>query len=437
MDRKKNKGMNSGWLLTVSMVILCSGIIVTDAMAEQSMVITGIDTRQIQNDRSAPSRGGQGFRLGENTTFSPFVEGSYTYDSNVGLLPKGQKDEDWFSDLVAGGSLLRLTDWMSANLRMWWQTRNYQDHSALNDDTWQENFDSVFGDRRHLAVILNQKHSDVSDYEFTQSDSGARNQEDQAVGRLLEGRTMRVPRTLDDVGAAVGHDTDKLEMQFGGNYGAADFKDPKIYDFSEESADLNLGYKSTDKTTETLTLSYGGLNSDNGLSDTSYWKARLGIRTRTSYKTSISAGMGYQQMDSTMSTGQKLQDEAFHYDVAASWAVTEKLTLQAFGRNEILPTMAYRDNTQVINQFSLGAIQSLTDSIFTSLGASYRRDNFSRFIDDKKGWEELRGFQWRLEYENPRHILRAFGSVGYEEYSSNIQDPYDQLRVMLGVSLTY
>lgn len=415
------------------------GLIAANGGAELSMEISGDAGKQSANkDNSSYYYGhGEGVKLDSHTTFSPFAEGSATYDSNVGLMPKGKENEDWFTDFVLGGSLLRLTDWMSANLRGWWQTREYQDSKSLNADTWQENFDGIFGDRRQLALELSQKHSDVSDYEFTQSDAGARNQEGQAVGQLLEGRTMRVPRTLDDLGAGVGHDTDKLETQFGASYGAADFKDPKIYDFNEEAADLNLGYKSSDKMTETLFLSYGGINSDNGLTDMAYWKARLGTRIRTSYKTSLSAGAGYQKMDSTLSTGEPLQQDSFNYDVAASWAVSDKTTIQAYGRNEILPTMAYTDNTQTINQFSLGAIQALSTSWFTSAGVSYRRDNFARAIDSVQGWEEQRGYQWRLEYENPRRILKAFAKVSYEQYRSNIQDAYNQLRGTLGVSLTY
>lgn len=437
MEKKMKTREVMQYVRALCVFILGVVLVTPPVWAEQSMVIEGSTSRQAKTVKPETTKGGEGFKLDEHTSFSPFVEGSYTYDSNVGLLPSGNSDEDWFRDFVAGGSLLRLTDWMSANLRLWWQTREYQDHTALNDSTWQENFDGVFGDRRQLATMVSQKHSDVSDYEFTQSDVGARNQEKQAVGRLLEGRTIRVPRTLDDMGAAVGHDTDKLETQVGLNYGAADFKDPKLHDFNETSGDLNLGYKSSDKMAETLAFTYGGLNTDNGMSDLSYWKVKLGTRINTSYKTSINAGAGIQEMDSTLSTGEKANDQSFHYDLAATWAVTERLSIQAFGRNEILPTMAYSDNAMEINQFSLGAIQYLTSSIFASAGVSFRRDNFTRTIDGRTGWEELRGYQCRLEYENPRRILRAFAKLGYEEYTSNIMDPYDQLRATLGLSLCY
>lgn len=104
-----------------------------------------------------------GIRLTETTSISPFVEASYTYDSNVLLLREGLEQDDLYLDVVGGLSLLRKTEASALNLRGWYQMRRYQEFDLLNDDTWQINGEYVGGYIDRVQWILKLKHGVLSD----------------------------------------------------------------------------------------------------------------------------------------------------------------------------------------------------------------------------------------------------------------------------------
>ena len=381
---------------------------------------------------------GEGIRLSQDTTLSPFAEVSGTYDSNV-LLQQTDEQDDYFADLVAGLSLLKQSEYFMLNLRGWGKARRYLDYDEMDDETWQENFDSTIGTREKLQLSLSQRYSDVSDYEFSQSDAGARNQEGQAILRLIEGRTQRSGRKLQDYGASVGRDVGRFEVELGGSHAAVNFDNESLYDWDETQGELNLGYRVTDKTTLTGVGAYGMQSSDNDMDDPEYYKARAGVRYKPTVKTSVNVGAGFEQYNTdTVGAGNTdLEESAFNYDVAATWAVTEKIDLQAFGRNELLPTTIYVNNTMEVNQGSIGLVYDISPRFDTTLGASYRRDDFTAPVNGVDGKEELKGLQWRLVYTNTRKYLKIEGRVRYEEFESNVMEDYDQLRATLALNLTY
>ena len=390
---------------------------------------------------------GEGVRLSSDTTISPMVEASYSYDSNVYLDSEDELD-DFYFDFIAAVTLLKQNNKNSLSLRAWYQLRRYDEYIEKDDDTFQENFDWVYGTRRELQITLNQRYGKVADYEFTQPDVHARNQEGKAALRLLETRTRRVERELKDLGLSVAHDTDKLESNLGVNYTSVEFDaETELHDWSEAQAGVNFGFRATDKSFATLVALLGQHESDNDSGDALFLKGRIGFRTIPTYKTSIDISLGLEQYDADaaqnqdlsqgLSEGDDLDETVFHYDLTAVWAVTEKLDFQVYGRNEILPTSAFERNTKQVNQGSVGLLFRLTETVHTTLGVSYRSDDYKRPIDDVDAFEELVGAQLRLMYQNKRKFLQLYAKIRYEEFESNIQDEYAQLRATIGLNLKY
>ncbi len=48
--------------------------------------------------------------------------------------------------------------------------------------------------------------------------------------------------------------------------------------------------------------------------------------------------------------------------------------------------------------------------------------------------EEIRGVQWKLKYDPKDKVVNLALNIRYEEFESNIQDDYTQLRVVLGLN---
>jgi len=394
---------------------------------------------------------GSGIRLASDTTFSPFIEASYTYDSNPLLLPEGEELDDYFLDIVPALSFIKQNDRQSLSLRGWYQIRKYDEFTPLDDDTWQENIDWVYGDTRDLQLILSQRHGVLSDYEFTQGDTDAKNQSGEALLRMIETRTRRVHRALDDIGVGASHETDKTFIDIGVAYAAVAFEEEDgLYDWSELLASGDVGYRATDKTVLGAHVELGQHDSDNELDTVDWLKGRLSTQYEPTYKTKIKIGAGLEShnagdatgaqsadLDTATSDSTDLDRLIFHYDARAIWAVTEKTDLQMFGRNEMLPTSAFAQNTKQINQGSVGIVYRPTETIQTTLGVSYRSDDYTRLISGVNAFEELLGGQLRIVYDNRRRWLQIYLKARYEEFTSNIQDDYVQLRLTVGLNLKY
>ena len=357
----------------------------------------------------------EGLNLGAGFTLSPFVEGSLTYDSNVHLAPEGQETNDFFYGVVGGLSLMKRTEDVLMNLRGWYRIRRYQDNDVLDDDTWQESFNLVWGDIDKLQINLDQRYSDVSDYEFTQAEIGNEGGDDLTL-RLIDGRTRRTQRQLNDVGVSAARQTDKLLAKLGGGYATVEFDDDDLKEWKEGEVNVELGYEATDKSSIVFAGSHGEHDSDNDLKNISFTKLRLGLRSQRTEKLSFSAGVGGELYRAEDATGDStdLDTDLFHYNLGGAWAITRKISLQAFGRNEMVPTSAFEQNTKQVDQFSLGLLWHFSQDWETTLGASLRQDDYSRPIGGIDGEEELRGVQWKIGYVPGDELINIALNIRYE-----------------------
>lgn len=410
---------------------------------------------------------GDGIRFGNGWSLSPFVSGSVTYDSNVLLrydsyerneeLNEPERDDDIFYDLVGGLSLLKETDDITMNLRGLAKLRSYETYTPLDDQTFQQNFDAVLGDADGIRIKLSQQYSHVSDYEFTREESGLREQ-DMVTLRLIETRTMRTDRYIEDYGISVMDAFSKLQLQGGLGYGKVAFGDdtpiyfPKrnLRDWDEYEGSVNVGYRMTDKSSVFIAPSMGQHHSDNGLDTSTFVKLRAGFRSVPTIKVNYSIGCGLQyyrggdrtaEFDDinlgTTSSSDDLELQFFHYDMKAAWSLTERTDFQIFGRNEMIPTSAFDNNTKRVDQGSIGLIQRLGQKWSASLGLSYRQDTYTLPINRVDAHEELAGILGKIQYDARKSWLQVTAQARYEEFTSNIQEDYQQLRATISADISY
>ena len=377
----------------------------------------------------------RGIKLTDRSSISPFIEGSFTYDDNVFLDPPGDEDDDFYLDLTIGLSFLRQTEGDNLNIQGWLQHRKYSTYTELDDNTWQERVEYVRGNPDRMQIRLKQRHGALSDYEFTQSDVSAASERREATQRLIETRTRRTARDLDDLEAALARETRRLEMQVRAAYAAVDFErsDYSLYNWYEYHLDPFIGLRISEKTTVTLSGSIGSQVSENELGELQYLRGLLGVRYYPTEKTKVTVGGGLQQH--TVPDDPSLDSTGFHFDAKAMWATTEKLTLQGYGRNEYQPTSAFATNTKRVDQGSVGAIYDLTRRIFATAGVSYRADNYTAPVGGVDALETHKGLQLKLNVRNKKKNITIYLRGRYEIFESNIQNDYNQLRLMLGANI--
>lgn len=382
----------------------------------------------------------EGIKLTEATSVSPFLEGSITYDSNVPLNPEGEEEDDFFGDIILGLSLLRAPEASTLNLRGWYQIRQYQEFSELDKHTWQENIEFVWGQRDTLQIILKQRRGKLADYEFTQSDSSAQSEREESGQRLIETRTRRTERILDDLGASLAHETRILSLNLGGYYAGVSFENDdeyRLYDWHEIYLTPRIDLKLSEKTALSLSGDIGQQESDNELKDLEYFRVRLGLHLNPSEKTDLRIAGGIQQHRVTGGSD-NLNQERFHFKLNSSWMMTQKMRLQLYGQNELLPTSAFSKNTKRVDQGSVGLVYDFSPRLFISGAISYRRDTYTdpvREVPDPV--EEQRGAQLRIVLRNREKNIKIYLKGRYEIFTSNIQEDYNQLRLTLGASIAF
>ncbi|MBC8453771.1 outer membrane beta-barrel protein [PVC group bacterium] len=379
-----------------------------------------------------------GFNLGGGFSLSPFVEGSATYDSNVYLSENNEKD-DIYLGLVGGLSLLKKEEAFTMNLRGWYRARRYMEYDAEDDDIFQENFDLVLGNIENLQFKFDQRYSEVSDYEFIQAESSSDGSQEDLTLRLIEGRTRRTKRDLIDLGASLARQTDKLTTRVGIGYASVDFDNNSFNKWEETEGAATIAYEVTDKSSLALAGSYGQHETKNRIKNSEYVKLRAGMKSHRTDKVTFNIGGGAQFYRAEDSTGNStdLDKDIFHYDASAAWAVSRKISLQLFGRNEIIPTSAYDENTKEVSQGSVGGLWRPFEDWQTTLGGSYRQDDYSRPINGVDAKETLKGIQWRVGYLPVDQVANVALKIRYERFESNIQHDYDQLRASIVLNVAY
>ncbi len=382
-----------------------------------------------------------GIRLTESSSLSPFVEGSLTYDSNVLLLREGLERDDFYLDLVGGLSLLRKKEASTLNLRAWFQARRYAYFDLLDDETWQVNGEYVGGYIDRAQIVLKLRHGVLSDYEFTQSDLAAQYERSRAGDFLMENRTRRYRRILNSAAFGVARESRRFDLSAQLGFASVEFDTTRatLYDWHELFVQPRIGFRVSEKTSLTLGGELGLQESDNDLKELEFLRIRIGTYWTPSEKTRLDVGGGYQQQNAKRNAadGSSLDRKGFHFDGNASWAATSKILLHMFAKNEYLPTEAFRRNTKQVDQASVGCTYEISRHFLASLGLSYRRDSYTAPIGGVDALEELAGIQARLVFNSDKQNLNIYLRARYEEFTSNIQDDYNQLRLTLGASFAF
>ncbi len=386
---------------------------------------------------------GDGIKI-SNLTLSPFVDLSATYDSNVHLTDPA--DADYFGDAVVGLAFINKTDRLTLSGRGWGQFRRYLDATDLDSDGYGEKLGLIWGEKEKLTLAVNEKFIQLEDYELTPRSVDSLN-DVSANLMLTEDRTERTKRHLFDIAPVLGYDfTEKLHSEAGYSYSSVDYDDSDLYDWHENRGRLELQREVTDKSSGVLSGEYSQQDSDGLPDSTSYYVVQGGWLYRATAKTSAKIGLGLESFDYPKKSeyGESLDKDIFSWDVAASWQATEKINVQASGRNDIQPATQYKANVKEVSLGSVGVSYDITPTWIFSLAGSYRRDDY---IGKVQVGDELlskrrniAGARARIDYRPRAKWYEVYLEASYEKARDNLEDDYpdyNQFRATLGLALRY
>ncbi|MEI8140775.1 MAG: outer membrane beta-barrel protein [bacterium] len=366
-------------------------------------------------------------------TFSPYANLRETYDSNVDKTPVNKVD-DFFLDSEAGlkmGYSAYAIDFSGLGFL---GNRNYSDLTDKDFSSGGEILKFKQGTHDTFVIEADQTFRRVEDNDLHGSEAAVLGVSPDSV--LDSSSTSR--RDINNVGVSVGRNlTDKMVLDVGYRFDDVNYSDPTIYDIQNHIGQAEGAYRLTEKTDSLVTMQAG--MQDNGvISDpANYYIGRVGLKTRGTDKVIFKGGVGVQLYE------RPIADDitSFSYDLSASWVATEKITLQAGGRNGTVLSSLYTDNGSEYNTVWAGASYRVIPTIILSANASYRQDDYLDPVAVQGGTKDRTdkgsGLGARVDYLTPAKFLRLYTEAQYQNVESTISPTYDETRIMLGMKLQY
>ena len=401
---------------------------------------------------------GEGIHFGD-LVINPFVEGSYTHDSNVYLDPTNEVD-DAYLEGIGGIQFHYNARTFVVEGRLFGQVRKYEELIESDFTDWGESMVFRTGTRESVSVVVDQRFRIVTDYDRSSYVGGALRPEAQNLS-LTYDRSTRVERKLHDIGVILGHTaSDTVEFDLGVAAGKQDYETNVLFDVEYLEVKAEVGVRVTDKmllivngsVTEEQNESYDGAARSIAV--------RLGLKRKSTDKLKFNASAGlnrFTRPEEVNDYGREVQEttgratgsdeprndeEAFSFELAGTWLATDKISIELAGHSGIQSAPQYPNTVDFISVGSMSIVYDLSDTLTVSLTGSYRKDDYlDPVVELGQEWQRLdertAGLA-RIDYVPPRQFLTVFIEGGYELSESTIpQYNYDQLRLGGGISLRY
>jgi len=376
---------------------------------------------------------GQGIRSGP-WMVSPYVDLAGTYSTDIIQGPTATED-DYYLDSEIGLKAAYSAYMIDFSGLGFLAARNYADHSENNFGAGGDVITLKYGLREQLQFQLDQSYRHVEDLD--------KHGGEVAVGGISPDSVLDVSsrneRDINQVGLSAGKNvTDKAELDLGYRYDAISYDTASLADLSSHAGQFEAAYGVTDKSAALVTL-VGGVQENSVMDDSAdFYRARLGMKTRGTDKVYFKAGAGVQQYNRPGDLGDKT---TFNFDAAATWRTTDKIALQAGGRNGTQMSSLYADNGTEYSVVWASALYRMIPTVILSLNGAYRVDDYldavsgpnNTLVDRTDKGTAVRA---RADYLTPASFMRVYTEATYETVDSNVSS-FDDTRVTVGVNLQY
>ena len=374
---------------------------------------------------------GQGIHYG-SWTISPYVDMSATYDSNVNQSRSDVKG-DVFGDATLGLRVGYSSYQLEFNGLGFLSGRKYADVTENDFTAGGDLLRLKYGNRDQIAIEVDQTYRHITDIDRYGSEAAVAGVSPDSVLDV----SARSQRDIMQAGISAGRNlTDKLELDAGYRFDDVNYDQSALADLRNHIGQIEAAYKITDKSAGLLTVK--GAVQENRRTDDSanYYAARLGMRTRSTDKLTFKGSAGVQHYSPPSGDS----ETGFNFDLVGSWVATERIGVEAGGRNGSQMSSLYANNGSDYQIFWLGATYRINPSVSTTLSGAYRIDDYMNPVESAGGMVDRKdkGFAARVraDYQAPAKFLKVYGEASYEDASSNIEG-YSDTRVAIGAILSY
>lgn len=191
---------------------------------------------------------------------NPYVEVSATHDSNPTLLNTNEESDVYYTGTI-GINLGIEGKWFTLNMLGYTLTRRYTDEGPVDQEKTSggERVGLAFGERRKLAVTVDQSYERVTDYsEQVRLSPVLAEDQGNPAAVLSQDRSERQRRNVLGAGVGLGRDlTDKIGLDLGYSYGKNDYESDDLLDSSRHDTYGEASYRVTDKSAVFLFGGYG------------------------------------------------------------------------------------------------------------------------------------------------------------------------------------
>lgn len=346
-----------------------------------------------------------------NLTVNPYVSLRGAYDSNIDALPDNERD-DFSTLLELGADFRNRTRLCDIKGRLWGLAEEYLDYGDESHQDYGNTLNVRLWERETLLVALDQSFKDITDTDIVTG--SVEGWQDQEVSILL-GKAL----------------TDKLDADLAYRYRDIAYEAERLYDFSQQAVDLQLGHDMTERSVGTLLLRTGRQASEANAEDADFAVAHIGFATRNSEKLRGALGVGwhYHDVDDPISTPSA--------DIALRWQPRSNIALDWNVVRTVEPSRQDLENYNVVTRTDLGLHYNPVEDITLSAIVMYARNDYDRPVTvdgverDKEDdtWTGILRCAWRPSGEK----MQLVGDIKSEERDSTLDaNDYTSLVVSLG-----
>ena len=366
---------------------------------------------------------------------SPYVQESGTYDSNIDQAPSNGRD-DYFLTSEVGARAAYSVRMLDCTALGFGSYRNYSDATEKDFGAYGESVSAKYGLREQVEVQADEAFRHVQDNDTHGSDTAIGGISAESV---LDAATQS-KRNVAHGGVSVGRDvTDKVALDLGYSFDSVRYDAAGLANLDGHAGLLEGSYLVTDKSA-IFAAAFGGVQENSIMAGSAkYYGSRLGAKTHGTDLVTIKAGAGLQQYDRPASLGS--DSTAFNFDGEATWALTEKVSLRAGGKNGTQMSSVLASNPSQFHVAWGGAVYKVLPTTSLSLNTMYRIDEYVDPVTLADGTLGTRtdkgtGVSGRADYQTPKSFLSLYAEASYQKTDSNVSKS-DDTRISVGANLKY
>lgn len=386
-----------------------------------------------------------GIKIGTRMTLMPYVNFTFTHDSNVGSLRDNDDGQSW--SINPGANL-------AYNAENWHLTGSlYYQYHAYSSGYSHELNSSSFGESLNYSWSNAQGGKGWSlmlseSYQMISQDDDASNDGGRGVGRDRNQATVAgmLERSFNER-IHGGVNASYYYLHYDNKVG----KYAPLYGWRRWTVGLESGYVVNKWTDLLVSGSYSGYNQDNDSTkyyslpakrvdrDSRSWSVMAGVGTRATERISYRVMVGYSEYEYS-----EHSDSAPTYQISGNWKMSDTWSMMALASRYFSPSETARGSSAITDSVSWGLAHTmLRGKLSATFDLSYRHQSHPYNTYAQNDYrQDIGTARFGLNYTLNRFVS-LFGSVEYQKswysgtpyYRGNYD--YDRWRGTVGFRLTY